>query len=66
MCKKKNQSTNLLFIMISSFYAFFKFYIINLGFLDGLNGLLFSVGHCLYIILKGYYRRQIHNKDHKK
>lgn len=39
-------------IVLRPFWAFFKIYILNLGFLDGKLGFIFSVNHALYTMTK--------------
>ena len=39
-------------IIVKPFWAFFKIYFLNLGFLDGKLGFVFSVNHALYTLTK--------------
>ena len=42
-------------IPLAAGYAFVKFYLLKRGFLDGVAGLMFSIGQAFYVVLKGYY-----------
>ena len=55
--RKKNEGKtyNFCLLIFNCIFTFIKFYIFQLGFLDGIYGLLFSFGSVLYKILTQYY-----------
>ena len=53
--RKAHKHRSVYFLPLSALHGFLKFYFLKLGFLDGLNGLFFAIGHALYLTLKGYY-----------
>lgn len=46
---------NFIYLFLNCIWVFVKFYILKLGFLDGIYGLLFTVGMIFYKILIQYY-----------
>lgn len=49
---EKGKKTNLIEIFVRCFFAFFRHYVIRLGFLDGYHGLLISVIQMQYTFNK--------------
>ena len=48
-------------ILVHPLFAFFRFYILRLGFLDGRQGFIFAANHYFYTMIKYvklYYRQR--------
>lgn len=64
---KKGKKINNFKTVFSSFFVFIKMYIIRLGFLDGLEGLLLAIMSSNYTFVKYYKSMELkkHKKTHK-
>jgi glycosyltransferase involved in cell wall biosynthesis len=50
--KKKNQSAGLIDILLRPSVIFFKMYVLRLGFLDGIRGLMLAIFSSVYVFTK--------------
>ena len=57
---KKGKKASIISIVLSPVYKFLRMYIVRLGFLDGLEGLLLATTSSLYTMVKYYKLREIY------
>ena len=62
---KRGKNTGIFSIIVNPFFKFLRMYIIRLGFLDGLEGLLLAILSANYTMVK-YYKLLEMNRKGKK
>ena len=60
---KKGKKASIISIVLSPIYKFLRMYIVRLGFLDGLEGLLLATTSSLYTMVKYYKLREIYKNN---